>query len=355
MITSRESSSYLENWETFNSLFNLNEDHFSFERLLQDYQHLIAEEKTENDKSRRRRIELKNIIDAYTALKKQYLAIKKYEPQEISGKVMEDASALYHILVANLARDITILAGIHYEDANFSALNIAQTNLAQQQKIFTQYTQRPGSFILALIDKELNNEEKKSKDKCVHPAHTHAAPVEEHQKFYNSSQLLQQCYSLIDAYKKTLFPLNFYGRKRADELKASFSQLGYLYHNQGQILFDNLRDGIADFIFTGKTACDYSFWSYFRSPNRTSSFSTASLRGMFVDHFAPHPSANKEEWLRATYIHTDFKTRAGTLAIVKSQLFFAERKKTLEHPRTPPQQPISSLLSASPQAPTHKR
>lgn len=80
----------------------------------------------------------------------------------------------------------------------------------------------------------------------------------------------------INIYYDSRSCLNFYGRRRAEELKNDVSNCTTM---------EMLTNHIIQFIKTGQTASDKNLVSFFRSPTRCSSIDSGSLQGRMIDFF----------------------------------------------------------------------
>jgi hypothetical protein len=117
----------------------------------------------------------------------------------------------------------------------------------------------------------------------------------------------QKALRIIHIYLDSLSCLNLYGKKRAEQLAVKIRNT--------QAAQQPLINIMADFIRTGKTECDNSVLSFFRSPSRCSGVSRDSLRGMFIDHFLGKPYfANASESTRIPNIYSLLKNTVKEIA-----------------------------------------
>ena len=120
---------------------------------------------------------------------------------------------------------------------------------------------------------------------------------------------------VINSYKKQCSLLNFYGKNRAEELQSRVENADNM---------ETLRNEVTFFLKTGKTEIDDAARNVFRSPSRSSGFSSDSLRGKLYDKFIPaHSFYNKNYWLRCAKAN---EFAASDIEQMKQRVIFSAGK-----------------------------
>jgi hypothetical protein len=181
----------------------------------------------------------------------------------------KDPSARYTLIDE---RNIACIAAVTYLQARI------QDDINEIKSTFNSLKENK----LASANKAIANLEAQHRQ-LSHPYDLREAAVGYAKSIYETEtqRFKKTALKIIERYKKSLSPFNFYGRKRAEELED------ILHLPETVKTKDTVKTVIANFIKEGKTHSDYKTINFFRSASRSSGIDDMSLRGMLIAEFMP--------------------------------------------------------------------